>query len=131
MGLVKLGSNSLTLSAANTFSGNTLVSAGTLLLASSLALQNSTLDTSGSGMLSFGSLAAATLGGLTGPGTLRLANTSSATVALKVGNSNASTTFSGELNGAGSLTLVGDGTLLLSGSDDYSGGTTVDDGTLF
>ena len=77
MGLVKLGSNALTLSANNTYYGSTLISGGTLAVASSLALQNSTLDTSGSGSLSFGSMTAATLGGLTGPGTLGLANTSS------------------------------------------------------
>ena len=56
MGLVKLGPNALVLSAADTYSGNTLLGAGTLTLGNSLALQNSTLDTSGSGALSFGTL---------------------------------------------------------------------------
>ena len=49
MGLVKLGSNVLTLSAANNYTGNTLVSGGTLALGNSLALQQSTLDSSGAG----------------------------------------------------------------------------------
>ena len=42
-------------------------------MGSSLALQNSTLDTSGSGVLSFGTLTSASFGGLTGPGTISLA----------------------------------------------------------
>ena len=129
-GLNKIGSGSVTLEVANTFSGNTLIAGGTLVLASSLALQNSTLDTSGSGTLSFGSLTAATLGGLTGPGTLNLANSSSVGVAVQAGNNGASTTFSGALTGSGSLTKVGSGTLLLSGSNTYSGTTTVNAGTL-
>jgi autotransporter-associated beta strand protein len=130
MGLVKLGANALTLSATNTNVGNTLISGGTLALGSPLALQESTLDTSGTGTLSFGSLTAVTLGGLTGPGTLVLDNLSSAPIAIQAGNNGASTTFSGELNGAGSLDKIGGGTLILSGSDSYTGGTMVDGGTL-
>ena len=94
------GSGSLTLASPNTYSGNTLIDGGTLVLADPGALQNSTLDTSGSGALSFGSLTAATLGGLTGPGTLSLANAPSSAVALSVGNNGNSTTYSGTLNGA-------------------------------
>ena len=66
-GLNKLGGNALTLGAANAFSGNTTISGGTLLLGNVNALQGSTLDYSGyGGTLSFGTLAAATLGGLMG-----------------------------------------------------------------
>ena len=128
--LTKIDSGTLILAATNTYSGNTLISGGTLALGSPLALQNSTLDTSGSGVLSFGSLTSATLGGLTGPGTLSLANTASAAVALSVGNNNASTTFSGMLQGAGSLTKIGSGTLRLSGSNTYTGPTTINQGKL-
>jgi autotransporter-associated beta strand protein len=128
--LIKAGSGTLTLSAANTYSGNTLISGGTLALADPGALQQSTLDTSGGGVLSFGSLTSATLGGLTGPGALSLTNTASAAVALSVGNNNASTTFSGTLQGGGSLTKTGSGTLTMAGSDTYTGGTTVSGGTL-
>ena len=129
-GLTKIGSGSLTLAAAGTFGGNTLVSGGTLALGSSLALQNSTLDTSGSGTLSFGSLNSATFGGLAGSGMLALSNASSSAVALSAGNNNASTIFSGGLSGGGSLTKVGSGTLVLSGSNTYTGGTTIAAGTL-
>ncbi len=120
----------LVLSGANTYSGNTLIDSGTIALANSEALQNSTLDTSGNGALSFGSLTAATFGGLTGPGTLGLANSASSAVALSVGNNNTNSTFAGMLKGAGSLTKVGSGLLLLSGGNTYSGNTTLSDGTL-
>ncbi|MGA2066342.1 MAG: autotransporter-associated beta strand repeat-containing protein [Thermoguttaceae bacterium] len=129
-GLNKTGAGALTLAASNTYTGSTLVSGGALTLGNTAALQQSTLDTSGGGVLSFGSLGSATLGGLTGPGTLTLANTASAAVALSVGNNNNSTTFSGTLQGAGSLIKIGTGTLTLSGSNTYSGGTTVSGGTL-
>ena len=70
------------------------------------------------------------LGGLAGPGTLALANSASSAVALSVGNNSANTTFSGMLQGAGSLTKVGSGTLLLTGSNIYTGATTVNQGIL-
>ena len=59
--LTMAGSGTLILGAANTYSGNTLISSGTLQLAHPLALQNTTLDTSGNGCLSFGGETAATL----------------------------------------------------------------------
>jgi len=128
--LTKVDSGTLTLAAANTFNGNTLLSAGTLALGSPLALQNSTLDTSGSGVMSFGALTAATLGGLAGPGTLALSNSATSAVVVSVGNNNASTTYSGALNGLGSLIKIGTGTLALTGSNTYTGPTTINQGML-
>ena len=129
-GLTKVGSGTLTLAVANAYGGNTWIGGGTLALGSSLALQNSTLDTSGSGVLSFGSLSAATFGGLIDPGTLALANSASAAVAVSVGNNNGSSTFSGMLKGAGSLNKIGSGTLAFSGSNTYTGPTTISQGRL-
>jgi autotransporter-associated beta strand protein len=128
--LVKADSGTLVLAASNTYSGTTLISGGTLALANSGALQQSTLDTGGGGVLSFGPLGSATLGGLTGPGALSLTNTTSAAVALSVGSNNNSTTFSGIFQGAGSLTKVGSGTLTLAGSNAYSGGTSINQGSV-
>ncbi len=128
--LTKLDSGTLALAAANTYTGNTLIGGGTLALGNSLALENSTLDTGGSGVLSYGTLTSATFGGLTGTGTLSLANTSSSAVALSVGNNNASTTFSGMLKGVGSLNKIGSGVLALSGSNTYTGPTTITLGKL-
>ena len=129
-GLTKVGSGTLTLGGANTYSGNTLVTAGTLALGSGLALQDSALDTSGNGVLSFGALTSATFGGITSGGNLSLNNAGGAAVALSVGNNSANTTFSGALSDNGSLTKIGTGTLTLSGSSAYNGGTTVSTGVL-
>ena len=118
------------MNSSNTYSGNTLVLGGALALGNAFALQNSTLDTSGSGALNFGTLTSVTLGGLTGPGTLNLSNIISAAVALSVNNNNANTTFSGVLQGGGSLNKIGSGVLDLTGSNTYAGQTTVSQGKL-
>jgi fibronectin-binding autotransporter adhesin len=115
----------------STFSGDTLVSAGTLTLGNANALFGSTFDTSGAGTLSFGSITAATVGGLKNSGTLALANGSAAAVTLSVGGNNVSSLFPGQLTGAGGLAKVGSGTMTLTGSaSDYAGTTTVSAGAL-
>ncbi len=48
-GLIKMGPGTMILNGANTYTGNTAVDGGTLLLANSGALSESTLDTSGAG----------------------------------------------------------------------------------
>ncbi len=129
-GLVKSGSGLLLLAGANTYTGPTTVFGGKLALANALAVQYSTFDTSGSGTLSFGTLTAATFGGLTGPGKLSLSNSASNAVSLGVGDNGASTTFAGTLQGSGGLTKIGSGTLLLSGSNTYVGATAINQGEL-
>ena len=108
MGLTKLGTYSLTLTAANTFIGPTTVTGGTLALTNNGALQNSTVavPTPGVGSISFaGTGTSYAFGGLSGAGYLSLQNTASSAVALTVGGNNSSTTYSGTLNGSGSSTL--------------------------
>jgi autotransporter-associated beta strand protein len=70
-------------------------------------------------------------GSLTGSGSIDNLASSSAT--LTVGNADVAATFSGSiLSSVGSLALtkVGTGTLVLSGTDNYTGGTTVLGGKL-
>ena len=129
MTVTKTGLGTQVLSGPNTYSGNTLVSQGTLALGNGLALQDSTLDTSGSGAVSFGP-ASATLGGLQGPGNLILTNTASTPVALSVGNNGANTTYSGALSGGNGLTKVGSGMLTLTAAQAYGGATNITGGTL-
>lgn len=128
----KGGVGTLTLSNANTFSGTTSITGGTLTLGNSLALQNSTLNytVSNGGALSFGTLTAATLGGLSGDKALALTNATLTSVALTVGGNNADTTYTGALSGGGSLFKTGTGALTLNNSSNYSGGTTLSSGTL-
>ena len=128
--LIKSGSGTLTLSASNGYTGATLVSSGTLLLANAGAISASTLDTSGGGSLSFGALTSATFGGLQGSGNLKLSNASAAAVSLSVGGNDACTTFSGGLSGNGSLILLGDGTFTVTGSNSYTGNTTLNSGSV-
>jgi fibronectin-binding autotransporter adhesin len=126
------GTNTVALSAANTFSGPTTVASGRLDLAHGLALQNSTLTLTG-GSLAFDSSvsgAAFSLGGLSGGGNINLATVAGSPVALSVGGNNANTNLSGVLSGAGSLNKTGSGTVVLSGANTFTGNTLVSGGIL-
>jgi fibronectin-binding autotransporter adhesin len=133
MTLSKVGAGILTLGGANTFSGTTSVTAGTLKLTNTLALQNSTVATGGTGIVFDSTVAthAFTFGGLAGSGNLALQdNGTPSPVALSVGNNNGTTIYSGILSAGGSLTKIGTGSLTLSGSNTYGGGTNVNSGKL-
>jgi autotransporter-associated beta strand protein len=135
-GLTKSGTGQLTLTAANTFTGTTTLSAGSLRLANGLALQSSTLSNAVAGGVIFDSSVANnsfTLGGLSGAGAIALQNNAAtpAPIALTIGNNNAGTTYSGVMSGAGSLTKIGTGTLILSnGGNSFTGNVVVNSGTL-
>ena len=119
-------SGSVQLNAANTFSGTTYVTKGKLLLLNALALQDSTFNTTLPGTLSFGSLTAATLGGLSGSGSLALPSN----FALTVGGSQNSI-FNGAVSGVGAtVTKVGSGTLTFNAANKYTGNTTISAGRL-
>jgi autotransporter-associated beta strand protein len=101
MGMAKVGSNTLVLTAANTYTGPTTISGGTLQLGD---------GTSGHD----GSLASASIN-------------DNAVLAY---NLNGSQTCSGVVNGTGSLTKAGSGVLTLTGSNTFQGATTISGGTL-
>jgi autotransporter-associated beta strand protein/T5SS/PEP-CTERM-associated repeat protein len=123
--VTKQGAGTLTLFGNNTFTGDTRISSGTLAIGSTEALHSSTLDmnASDSGAITFASNS--TLGGLKGSRDLANGGTT-----LTIGGNNASTTYSGVLSGSGGLTKSGDGTLTLSASNGYTGGTTISGGQL-
>ncbi len=130
-GITTAGANTVTLSAANTFSGPTTISAGRLNLANGLALQNSTLTFSAGSLLFDPSVlpAAFTLGGLQGSSGISLAaNLTGNPVSLTVGNNNSSTVYSGVLSGPGSLTKTGTGTFTLNSANTFFGNTFVASG---
>ena len=66
----------------------------------------------------------ATVRNLQGAGTINLGTFSGTTLTLQSGN------FSGAISGSGQLTKDSAGTLVLSGANSYSGGTTLSQGTL-
>ena len=124
------------LSAANTFSGNTKVTGGSLILKNNLALQNSAFDTSGAGTLdlSDASISTLTLGGLigdasTGQDLVLPANVTSLTLNPGSGTPTYVKNLSGGVSGL-TLTKTGAGTQILSGNNPYTGATTVSTGIL-
>ncbi len=134
--LVKTDGGTAILAGANTFTGTTRVGGGTLQINNGLALQNSALDTSGSGVIILSSVTTPTLGGLTGSSNLASVITTgySGVTSLTLNpGTGAANTYSGVVaNGAADMTLVktGAGTQTLTGANTYSGGTTISAGTL-
>ncbi len=129
--VIKEGAGTLVFDLANTYTGTTTITEGTLSLTNNAAVADSsaiilttagaTLDISNAaGITTIRSLLGAT-GTLVNLGTNR----------LSVGVSSGVSTFAGEIEGAGgSLVKDGAGTLTLSGINSYTGSTTIDAGTL-
>lgn len=125
------GAGDITLPFANTYTGDTSLSSGTLVLAHQNALQNTSLNYSqGGGTAVIASpLTAVTLGALGGDRAFPVLNTDSTPVALAVGGNNASTTYTASSAGTGlSLTKNGTGTFTLTGSHTFSGNLLVNNG---
>ncbi|EBV4963436.1 AIDA autotransporter-like protein ShdA [Salmonella enterica subsp. enterica serovar Agona] len=156
--VVKSGDKMLTLSGANSYSGGTLISDGTLVASNVESLgtgdvtNNATLELntggdftnniSGSGQvvksgddaLALSGANSYTGGTLISSGTLVATNvdalgsgdvTDNATLELNTGG-----TFDNAISGSGQVVKSGDKTLTLSGSNTYTGGTLISDGTL-
>ena len=127
--LTKQGAGIWIVSGANTYSGATTISAGTLQLGAVGAIPNV------SAMIDNGILDLAgyneTIGSLAGSGIVE--STNAISVTLTTGGDNTNTTFSGIIqNGAGTISLIknGTGAFTLSGNNTYSGSTTLSAGTL-
>ncbi|HHX9804837.1 TPA: autotransporter-associated beta strand repeat-containing protein [Salmonella enterica subsp. enterica] len=156
--LIKQGAGTLILNAENTYTGGTTISGGTLVATNVEALgsgdvtDDATLELntggtfdnaiSGSGQVVKSGDETLTLSGsntysggtLISGGTLVASNvealgtgdvTNDATLEL-----NTSGTFDNVISGSGQVVKSGDDTLTLSGSNTYTGGTTINDGTL-
>ena len=123
-GLIKTGGGVAILSGVNSYSGGTTVLAGTLRGGSPGGLVTNTAYTVNGGVLDLNSfnLTMSTFNG-TG-GVVQLGS-----AALTVNNAGPGT-YSGVIQGGGSLIKNGPGTLSLSGNNSYIGGTTILAGTL-
>ncbi|MFN0080128.1 MAG: beta strand repeat-containing protein [Prosthecobacter sp.] len=130
--LTKDGSGTLTLTAANTYTGGTTISAGTLILSGAGALADTTA-VNVAGTTAIFDLSAISAAGET---IASLAGAAGSSVVLggktlTAGGANTSTTFAGVLSGTGgSLTKAGTGILRLNGASTYTGATTISAGTL-
>jgi autotransporter-associated beta strand protein len=126
-GITKRGSGKLTISNSNSYTGATTVEAGTLSVA--------TVSDSGvAGALGSGSTVVLNGGTLEFTGTTgstnRAVSLGSSNGTVSVSAANGVLTLSSAAVGAGGLTKTGNGTLVLSETNTYNGGTTVSAGTL-
>jgi len=130
-GISKNGTSTLILRGANTYTGATTISEGTLQVGASEAIPDSSAVTVSSGAKLSLNGYNETIGSLAGSGTVN--NNSATNAALTVGDAT-STTFSGTLvngnSGRLALTKQGSGTLTLGGANTYTGATTITNGTL-
>jgi fibronectin-binding autotransporter adhesin len=115
----QVGLGTTILTAANTYSGGTVINNGVLAVAADANLGAAT------GGLSFGGGTLQFLSGFTSNRAVTL-NTGGGTVDTN-GNS---ATLGGSISGSGAFTKIGGGTLTLSGTSSYSGATAVNAGTL-
>ena len=129
-GLTSGGTGTNALWRSNSYTGATVVSGGTLTLRGAGALStNTTLQVASGATFSMtGDFAPSnnvTVAGLSGAGTV-----TGGAGALTIDKASGSDTFSGQVTGGVGLTKAGLGTLVLSGSNSYSGGTLISAGAL-
>jgi len=137
------GNGILSLAGTTMYTGNTVLSGGTLDFAQTANLTyNGVISGTGGISLSLPSADTLTLGGtntysggtVVSSGTLQGNTTSLQGNILDnssvVFNQSGSGTYAGNLSGVGSLTQSGAGTLILTGSNSYSGGTNITAGTI-
>jgi autotransporter-associated beta strand protein len=132
-GLKKLSSGTLLVQVANTYSGGTVISNGTVQLGIDNAIPGSgtaTLDVYAPALIDMNGFAN-TVSGLTGNGTVDVLNGGNSI--LTVGNNNVPSTFAGLLkntSGTLGLTKAGNGQFTLLGAHTYTGPTIINAGTL-
>ena len=127
--LTKQGSGTFTLDGTNTYSGPTTINAGTLRVDNGSAIADTASVTLAnvSGAF-FELLANETIGDLSGGDTTG-GNVDLNANTLTTGDAS-STTYSGNIDGAGALIKQGSGTFTLGGANTYAGTTTINTGTL-
>lgn len=127
-GLAKTGAGTLTLAGFNSYNGPTNVTAGTLALGASTAIPSTSALTVTGAELNMGAFSTGVGpvvvngGNITGTGQLQGAS-------YAISTASGTTTISAQLAGAGAnLTKTGAGNLVLTGSNSYSGLTTLSGG---
>jgi autotransporter-associated beta strand protein len=130
-GVTKTGSSVVVLSSINTYSGNTIISQGSLELANAYAVQNSTVVVDVNyGLLFAPNIGSFNLGGLSGSGSLTLNDLDQNAVIAMVGGNNADTTYTGTIGGLGTLFKAGGGRVTLCGNNNFTGGVIDEPGII-
>ncbi len=133
--IVQNGAGTLTLNAANTYSGGTTLNTGTLVIGNAAAAGNGTITQANSSSL----LKFDTTGTITNNMSVyNVLATQSATLSSAITVNNATwnidtgdtLTISGAVSGNGGVTKNGGGMLTLNGTNTYNGSTVVNAGTL-
>jgi autotransporter-associated beta strand protein len=127
-GILKAGAGTMTLSGANTYSGDTTVNAGTLQLGTNNVIPNTSAVIVAAGAFLDVADQTDTVAALSGSGTVQLGATGQLTT-----NHSSDTTFDGFLTGAATSLFIKDGTgmLTLSGNSlAFLGTTRITAGTL-
>nr|WP_311985776.1 autotransporter domain-containing protein [Pseudomonas bharatica] len=114
--LTKNGNANLTLNGINTYGGGTVLNGGSLTLGNDGALGSGGLSVTGASVLD-------------STGALQLANAINLTSQLTLAG-NQDTSLNGVISGTGSLVKNGNGSLTLAGANNYSGGTTINAGSV-
>ncbi len=139
--LVKTGASQLTLTAANSYSGGTVLNAGTLAAGNDSALGSGTITINGGTLSSSGGTRSLS-GAITAGGDFSIGGSDLFTLSGGVNlgaaartvtiSSTTNVILSGAVSGTGGFTKAGTGTLTVSGAsaNTYSGTTTVNAGTL-
>ena len=130
-GITLDGGGTMAFANTNSYGGATTINGGVLRLNNSNAVQNSTVTLNIDNCLQFGTdIGTFVMGGLAGPSSLALVDIGNHPVTVQIGQNNLTTGFSGVLTGGGGLAKIGAGTLSLSGTNLYTGATTISNGVL-
>jgi autotransporter-associated beta strand protein len=125
-GVTQLTNTVLTLSGANTYSGPTNVNAGSVKIGAPGALGTGALNLPGTSLDLNGNNAS--VAGLNGAGTVD--SSTAGTMTLTISNTGNFTGLIKNTNGTLSVTKSGGGTETVSGNNTYSGGTTMNGGSM-
>ena len=126
--LEKIGAGTLIFSGINSYSGDTNISAGTLRIANTGAIRNTSGTVNVSAGAFFDIATSVSIDGFTGAGTTSINTSQTLTIGVNSSASTQNIEYSGVITGAGNLYSYANRTL--SGNNSYTGTTTVDNGTV-